>query len=283
MHSSASLRQVDKMPDLIDGSTSALARVRAERSLIHIISNLVTMGDVANATLAIGARPIMAQSAEEVHEVVLGARSLVLNLGTPSVERIHAMLAAGKSANSHSIPILFDPVGVGASAFRQESAAQILLSVRIAVVRGNGSEIGVLAGVEGEASGVDARDARFDRVAVAQSLAAEHYTVAVISGAVDYISDASRVVVVENGAPQLQRISGAGDMLDALIAAALAVEKDALVAAVSGLLWLGVAAEQAALVGRGIGSFRSALFDALDNLDAETILSRGRVKMIIGN
>lgn len=280
MQSSASLRLGGNIPDLVDASTVALERVRADRPLIHIISNLVTLGDVANATLAIGARPIMAQSAEEVHEIVLGARALVLNLGTPSPERIHAMLMAGETANSRGIPVVFDPVGIGASAFRQESAAQILHSVRVAVIRGNAGEMGALARITGVVSGVDTCDAQFDRAAVAQSIAAEHHTVATISGSVDYCSTASRTVVVENGVPQMQRFSGAGDVLDALVAAALAVEKDALMAAVSGLLWLGVAAEQAALVGRGIGSFRSALFDALDNLDAEAVLARGRANIV---
>lgn len=265
------------MIEIAQVAADALERVRRAQPLVHILSNFVTMNDVANATLAIGARPIMAHAAEEVAEITPAARALVLNLGTPSPERVRAMLVAGRAANAHNIPIVFDPVGVGVSAFRRESAAQILNTLRVAVTRGNAAEIGALAGIGGAASGVDAGDREYDRARVASVVAATHRTVAVISGAVDYVSDASRTAQVANGALDLQRISGAGDMLDALIGAALTVEKDALVAALSGLVWLGVAAEQAALAGKGIGTFRSTLFDTLDRLDGEVLLTRAKI------
>ena len=107
------------MNDLVQATWGALERVRREKPLLHIITNFVTMNDVANATLVIGARPVMAHAREEVEEITFRARALVLNLGTPSRERVDVMQRAAQVANSHNIPIIFDPVGVGASTFRQ--------------------------------------------------------------------------------------------------------------------------------------------------------------------
>ena len=265
--------------DLVDAAGQILNRVKAEHPLIHVMTNLVTMSDVANACLAIGARPIMAQDPEEVEEIAQAARALVLNLGTPSRERIKAMLIAGRSANAREIPITFDPVGVGASALRREAAAQILSSLRLAVIRGNAGEMGMLGGVTGGQSGVDARESQYDRAAVACSVAVARKSVAVITGAVDHVSDSRRLASVANGSPQLQRISGAGDILDALIGAALAVERDPLTAAVSGLVWLGAAAEHAAQFGGGIGTFRRGLFDSLDGLDPAMLSARAKITL----
>lgn len=266
------------MNELNQLAAGALERLRNERPLLHLISNYVTMNDVANATLAIGARPVMAHAAEEVAEITRVSRALVLNLGTPSPERVEAMLAAGREANAHAIPILFDPVGAGASAFRSESSARILNSLDIAVIRGNAGEIGSLAGEQVDVSGVDSLQAGYDRASVAGSLAAKYHTTIVISGAEDVVGDNTRIATVENGTSLLQHITGAGDMLDAVIAAALAIERDTFVAATCGLVWYGVAAEQAARGDPGLGTFRTRLFDCFGNLAGETILANGKVK-----
>lgn len=272
------------MPDsMTDAVVAVLERVRQARPLVQIMTNAVTMGDVAHATLAIGARPVMAQAAEEVAEIVSSASALVLNLGTPSHERIEAMVVAGRVANGADIPVVFDPLGAGASVFRVESTSHILSAVHPSVIRGNAGEVASLAGIAGQVSGVDAKETHYDRAAVARSVAASQHTVVAISGAVDHISDGSRVLAIENGTPELQRVSGAGDMLDALLGAALAVESDPLLAAASGSLWLGIAAELAAVGVKGIGSFHVALFDSLDKLDAGAILARARIRFVNPN
>jgi hydroxyethylthiazole kinase len=270
------------VPDLVDTAVAALERVRRAQPLVHLITNGVTMNDVANATLAIGARPVMAHASDEIAEITRAARALVLNLGTPSRERVDAMRLAGRTAHRTGIPIIFDPVGVGASAFRRECTARILAELPLAIVRGNAGEIGALAGIADTQSGVDAARAEFDRAAVARSLATKHRAVIVVTGAADFVSDGARVVVVENGHPRLKQIVGAGDMLDALLGAASASEGDGLRAAASALLWLGIAAERAAETAHGIGSFRVALFDALGALDAETIRSNAVVRWLDG-
>ncbi|HEX9076930.1 MAG TPA: hydroxyethylthiazole kinase [Anaerolineae bacterium] len=263
---------------LADEVAGILERVRRDRPLVHIISNFVTMNDVANATLAIGARPVMAHAVDEVADIVQAARALVLNLGTPTSERVEAMLAAGRAANATGIPIMLDPVGVGASPFRRQSVARLLNAVHPAIVRGNADEIAALSSGTGTMSGVDSILEHEDRPRVVKTLAARYGAVFAATGATDYASDGARLVAVANGTPWLKQITGAGDMLDALIGAASAVEKDSLLAAVSGLTWLGVAAERAASNSGGIGSFRVALFDALGGLDASLVRDRAKIQ-----
>lgn len=269
------------MDHLIDAVQHALARVRTEQPLIHIITNFVTMADVANAVLALGARPVMAHATEEIAEITPTARALVLNLGTPSRERIEAMQLAAQCAREHRIPIVFDPVGVGASTFRRASAMRLLDAGGITIVRGNAGEIGALANVTSTMSGVDTWHTDYDRARVLPDLARTYRTAVVCTGATDLVADNARLIVVENGHPLLKRIAGAGDMLDALIGAATTVESDAVVAAVGGLVWLGIAAEHAARVADGIGSFHTHLFNALDALDAPTIERAARVQICL--
>lgn len=276
------------MPDLIESAAAALDRVRRERPLVHIITNFVTLNDVANATLAIGARPVMAHAPEEVEEIARAARALVLNLGTPTRERVQVMLRAGQAANAHGVPIVFDPVGVGASRFRINEAARILSCLRVAIVRGNADEIAALAGIAKPMSGVDSMLERYDYQRTVKTLGEKHHAVIVATGETDYASDGTRACAVGNGHQLLKQITGAGDMLSAVIGAAAAVESDALLAAVSGLTWFGIAAERAASFGsrsgqaRGVGSFRVALFDALGNLDPDTIQRNTKIKWILG-
>ncbi len=259
---------IDRMTEQV---ARILERVRRDRPLVHIISNFVTMNDVANATLAIGARPVMAHALDEVAEVVRSARALVLNLGTPTRERVEVMLAAGSAANAVRTPIVLDPVGVGASIFRSQSVARLLACVHPKIVRGNPDELAALARNTIAMSGVDSLLENPNGACVVRELARRNGAVFVATGAIDYVSDRARLAAVANGTPLLKQVTGAGDILDALIGAASAVEEDALLASVSGLAWLGVAAEDAAGRTAGIGAFRTGLFDALGNLDAALI------------
>ena len=66
-------------------STGAdLAAIRERKPLVHQITNYVVMNETANATLALGALPVMAHAREEVEEMAAIAAALVLNIGTLS-------------------------------------------------------------------------------------------------------------------------------------------------------------------------------------------------------
>src|SRR5882724_9653957 len=115
----------------------SLRRLRERKPLVHQITNYVVMNETANATLAIGALPVMAHAPEEVEEMVGIAGALVLNIGTLSSHWIEAMLIAGTAANGRGVPVVLDPVGVGATSFRTDTARRILDVVDVAVLRGN--------------------------------------------------------------------------------------------------------------------------------------------------
>ena len=134
---------------------SSLAAIRERKPLVHQITNYVVMNETANATLALGALPVMAHAPEEVEEMVGLAGALVLNIGTLSRHWVEAMLAAGWAANARGVPVVLDPVGVGATAYRTDTARRILDEVDVAVLRGNAGEVATLVGVAAEVRGVE--------------------------------------------------------------------------------------------------------------------------------
>ena len=129
------------------------------------------MNETANATLALGALPVMAHAIEEVEEMVGLAGALVLNIGTLSSHWIESMVLAGRAANDRGIPIVLDPVGAGATRYRTDTARGLLAELRIAVLRGNAGEIATLVGVEAEVRGVESMAARGDAAELARAAA----------------------------------------------------------------------------------------------------------------
>src|SRR3954465_6592405 len=115
---------------------SNLARLRERRPLVHQITNYVVMNETANATLAIGALPVMAHAREEVEQMAAAGGGPVLNIGTLSPPWVEAMLLAGRAANAAGVPVVLDPVGAGASDYRTETARRIADEPVLAVDRG---------------------------------------------------------------------------------------------------------------------------------------------------
>jgi len=254
-----------------------LRRLRKTRPLVHQITNYVVMNETANATLAIGALPVMAHAPEEVEEMVGLAGALVLNIGTLSSSWIEAMLLAGRAANAAGIPIVLDPVGAGATRYRTDTAKRILDEVDVTVVRGNAGEIATLAGVDAEVRGVESMGASASAAEVSRSAASALGVVASVTGSVDQVSDGARVVAVENGHPLLASITGTGCMSTAITGAFIAVRRDEpLDAAAEALAAFGVAGENAAPGAKGPGSFHVNLYDALAALDPGQLDERAR-------
>ncbi|MGM0401983.1 MAG: hydroxyethylthiazole kinase [Chloroflexota bacterium] len=256
---------------------SILSRIREERPLVHHITNLVVMNDTANLTLQLGALPVMAHAVEEVAQMTAQAEALVLNLGTLTPSQIEAMHVAGREANARGIPIVLDPVGAGATTLRTEAALRLLDELRIAVLRGNAGEIDALSGGEGTVRGVESAAGSLDVVALSQTLAREHDTVVAITGERDTISDGQRTLGVENGHHWLTRITGAGCMTTATIAAFAAVEPDPLMAAVGALACFGVAAELGVAEAEGPSSLKVALLDHLYHLTSQQLIENARI------
>jgi hydroxyethylthiazole kinase len=243
-----------------------LERIRGRHPLIHHMTNWVVMNDTANATLALGALPVMSHAKEEVAEMVGAAGALVLNPGTLYPDLVEAMLIAGRRANALGVPVVYDPVGVGATAYRNQVGARFLEELRLEVVRGNSGEVGALAGAGGVVKGVESVQGVEDPVGVARDLARRKSTVVAITGRRDVLSDGTRVLGVDNGHEMLKTITGTGCMATTVIAVFCAVEPDRLLASAAALASYGVAAEKAARRSRGPGSFREALLDSLYGL-----------------
>src|ERR687888_1741242 len=165
---------------------ASLRALRERKPLIHQITNYVVMNETANATLALGALPVMAHAREEVEEMVALAGSLVVNIGTLSPHWVDAMLAAGKAANGVGVPVVLDPVGAGATSYRTETARRILEEVDVAVLRGNAGEIATLVGVEAEVRGVESMAVGDDPAQLARAAARSLGVVAAVTGPVDH-------------------------------------------------------------------------------------------------
>jgi hydroxyethylthiazole kinase len=256
-----------------------LARIREEKPLVHQITNYVVMNETANATLALGALPVMAHAIEEVEEMVGLAGALVLNIGTLSPHWIESMVLAGRAANERGVPIVLDPVGAGATSYRTDTARGLLAELRVAVLRGNSGEIATLVGIEAEVRGVESMAASGDAAELAREAAGTLDLVAAVTGPVDHVSDGERIAAVSNGHELLAMVSGTGCMSTAMTGAFLAAKPDEpFEAAVQALVAFGVAGEDAARDARGPGTFHAGLYDALARLDPQALDFRARVR-----
>jgi hydroxyethylthiazole kinase len=257
---------------------ASLSELRRRKPLIHQITNYVVMNETANATLALGALPVMAHAPQEVEEMVGLASALVLNIGTLSEHWVEAMLQAGGAAGERGVPVVLDPVGAGATTYRTDTAKRILEVVNVTVVRGNAGEIATLVGVEAEVRGVESIAAGGEPAELARRAARALGCVAAVTGPIDHVSDGERVLTVANGHELLGAVTGTGCMATAITGCFLAVRPDApLEAATEALAAFGVAGEDAAAGARGPGSFHVGLYDALYALDPASLDARARI------
>lgn len=228
----------------------------------------------ANGLLAIGASPVMAHASEEVKDIVKIAKSLVLNIGTLSPSWIISMLLSLREANLKKIPVVFDPVGVGASSYRTKSAHSILENGKITVIRGNASEIVSLCGAKCAHKGVDSLLKTIDHQEQAQILALKNHCVVWMSGETDVITDGQSNILIHNGHSLMSKITGTGCLATALTGAFLAVNPNSLQGSAHAAILMGIAGEIAAEKSKGPGSFRQNFFDKLYSITLKEIEQR---------
>ena len=258
---------------------TTLRTMREQKPLVHQITNYVVMNETANATLALGALPVMAHANEEVEEMAHIASALVLNIGTLSPHWIDAMLLAGRAATERGIPIVLDPVGVGATTYRTETARRILDEVGVTVLRGNAGEVATLVGAAAEVRGVESISTGIEPAELARAAARTLGVIASVTGPVDHVSDGERVLAVANGDALLATVTGTGCMSSAMTGCFLAAKSaEPLEAAAEALAAFGVAAEDAATGAQGPGTFHARLYDALYALDPATLDGRTRIE-----
>lgn len=247
------------------------AQIRARSPLIHCITNPISINQCANAVLAMGARPMMAEHPDEVQEITETASALLLNLGSITAPRMEAMRLSARTAKERGIPLVLDAVGAACSTMRRRFALALMDEAPPAIVKGNYSEITALCQSAYRSPGVDAdgalRVSQLDRAAAA--LARSRRTVVLASGRVDIVTDGARLIHITNGTPQLSAVTGTGCMLGALAASYAAVSPGT-DAAAAACVTLGICG-QLAETPRGSGSFLVRLLDSLSSVTDEAL------------
>jgi hydroxyethylthiazole kinase len=281
--------RTEQTVQLIKNAAADLTAVRERKPLIHHITNFVVMNETANATLCIGALPVMAHAVEEVAEMVSMAGALLLNIGTLTPELVESMIVAGKRANELKIPVVFDPVGAGATSLRTDACIKIMSEIEIAIIRGNSAEIGILAGAGGEIKGVEAVGRSDDMQAVARAFASDMGAVISVTGPVDIVTDGTSTALVSNGHRMMSTVTGTGCISTTITAAFAAVQnKDEnsaqtglFTAATGALIAYGIAGEHAAaLYPDKPGMFHAALYDSIYALTSDDIERSAKVELV---
>lgn len=267
-----------------------LENVRRSAPLVHNITNYVTVNDCANILLACGASTIMADDMAEVSEITALCGALNINIGTLNAQTISSMIMAGKKANQLGYPVILDPVGVGASRLRTDTAYQLLQEIKFTVIRGNISEIKTLALGEGSTKGVDADVAdavtaeTLDKaIDFAKKLAGKTGAIMAITGAIDIVADATTAYVIYNGNPMMSKITGTGCMLTAMTAAYLAANPgaalEATTAAVTAMGLCGEKAYYQLSETQGNSTYRNLIIDAIYHLNGDELEGGARYEI----
>jgi len=269
--------------DLAGRSAALLQTLRDAPPLTHCITNAVVTGFTANVLLALGAAPAMVDIVGESEMFAGIASGVLVNLGTPTPEQRAAIREAAAGVGASGTPWVLDPVAIGALPIRTALAHE-LAELRPTAIRGNASEILALAGLSTGGRGVDATDSTDAAASAAGALAVRHGSVVAVSGAVDLITDGERTLRLANGHELLTRVTGGGCALGAVMAAFLGAarttEADPLVAVAAASLVYTIAAERAAAVSAGPGSFAVALLDALAAIEPHDIAAQARIETV---
>lgn len=259
-----------------------LENVRNTMPLVHNITNYVTVNDVANVVLACGGSPIMSDDRDEVEEITSICGGLNINIGTLNHNTIPSMFMAGKKANALEHPVILDPVGAGASSLRTETALKLMENVKFTVIRGNISEVKTLAYGSGSTKGVDADMADVvseenleEAVAFVKGLAKRQNCIIAVTGAIDLVSDKETCYVIQNGRPEMGKITGTGCQLSGLMTAYVTANpKNPLEGAAAAVALMGLAGEigwSHMQDGEGNSTYRNRIIDAICNIDGKTL------------
>ena len=282
--------------NLLDNLDKTLKNIKEKNALTHCITNSVTINDCANAVLAIGGSPFMAEDAEELEEVVTIADVLVINIGKLSKDQIESMKISSKTANETNTPIVLDPVGVGVTELRNKVTMDLIENYDIAAIRGNISEIKAIAklcGILDENNTAKGVDVNVDDIITEDNLkangdlicelASKLNTVILASGPIDILSDGETTVAINNGDDMMPLITGSGCMLSSIVGSCIG-GSNAFDGSLVAILAMNIAGEKArAKVDKndeGTGSFRAYLIDYLYKTDSETLINESNIQIL---
>ena len=270
--------------------------LRHQNPLVICITNDVVRTFTANGLLAIGASPIMSECSEDLKNLIVYASALLINIGTLTPEKVGYYKEAIKLAKSYNVPVVLDPVGCHAGAYRLSVVLDLIKTESISLVRGNQSEIKAIydalspedmANNYTAGKGVDGAQVE-DSAVIAYRLARVINCPVVATGEEDYVSDGTRVFAVPHGHPIMTAVTGTGCLLGAVLAAFFSAYypcKDRLSIGeflAYALAYYGLAGESAVKIsGIKPGSFSVAFMDALYTLDDTVLMSENRIRPIV--
>ena len=287
---------INNEEDLLNNIENNIKSIREKNALTHCITNSVTINDCANAVLAIGGSPFMAEDAEELGEVVTIADVLVINIGKLSKSQIESMKISAKKANETNTPIILDPVGVGVTNLRNKTTMDLIENYNMAAIRGNISEIKAIAKLTGvldesnTAKGVDVNvddivteENLKDNGEIIKELASKLNTTILASGPIDILTDGKTTIAIDNGDEMMPLITGSGCMLSAIVGSCIG-GSNPLEGSLVAILAMNIAGEKARAKvdekDEGTGSFRTYLIDYLYKTNAESLVNEANIKIL---
>ena len=287
---------INSEKELLDKIDETLTNIKERNALTHCITNSVTINDCANAVLAIGGSPFMAEDAEELEEVVTIADVLVINIGKLSKEQIKSMNISAEVANKTDTPIILDPVGVGVTALRNKTTLDLIENYKITAIRGNISEIKAIAklvGVIDENNTAKGVDVNIDDIITEENLGANGEiikelankldTTILASGPIDILSDGKTTIAIDNGDDMMPLITGSGCMLSSIVGSCIGGSTP-LEGTLVAILAMNIAGEKARAKveekGEGTGSFRTYLIDYLYKTNSESLINESNIQIL---
>lgn len=240
-------------------------KIKEKQPLIHMIPNAVSASLCADGLSALGARPLMAVAPQEMEEIVSQAEGIVVNLGQLTVEKREAAYIALKTAVREEKPVVLDPVGCGASAFRLYTVQELLEIPWKGILKGNQSEVYSIQQKTLTKEGIDSRKDREVSAMTTQG------RILLVSGASDQILWKGGNKKLWKKKPRKYNIVGTGCLLGALAGACHSVtdtpEKAAQAAAI-GMMYALEQADKAV----GYGQAKMTLLDTLEQLEESSFL-----------
>lgn len=240
--------------------------------LIQCITNVITVESVVNALLYINAKPIMADDEKEFSEIFQQNDSLFLNLGHNSDERENVILAAAEYAQRSNTPYVIDLVGVAASSYRLQLAKK-LLEHQPTIIKGNISEMRTFCGLASGARGVDSssddqtNSALHELISQMKELVKDHPELVLLAtGRKDLVVSKNQAIFLTNGTSELDRFTGTGDIVGALITALLGVNLNPVQATICAVSYFNLCAEKAIKTTIGLANFRQETLNQLSLL-----------------
>lgn len=280
---------------ILEKIPETLREIKAKNPLTQCITNTVTINDCANAVLAIGGSPVMAEEIEEVKDFVEIADVLVINIGNTNERQIKSMKIASEYASQIGTPVVIDPVGVGIGELRNNIILDLLKN-DVAAIRGNMSEIKTIAkliGLLNDANSVKGVDVSLDDVVtkenlkengeIVKSIANKLNTVIIASGEIDIISNGENTIAISNGDEIMSLITGSGCMLSSIVGTCIGAS-DSFIGSLTAVLAMTIAGEHAKdkvdELDLGTGSFRSFLIDYLYKSEGNDIIANADIVIL---